>query len=95
MTRFGYTALGLTFTCVVLLTTWHAGSVGIVARALRGSLLAGFGKYSYAMYVVHTSLSPRLVPVIHLPGYGALAVELTIVLEIAATYVVAFCHGTA
>jgi peptidoglycan/LPS O-acetylase OafA/YrhL len=89
MTRFGFSALGLTFACAVLLTTWHAGSDGIVARLLRGKVLTNFGKYSYAMYVVHASLAPCLVPRIDLPGFRPLAVGLRVLMELAATYLLA------
>jgi peptidoglycan/LPS O-acetylase OafA/YrhL len=89
MTRFGFSALGLTFSIAVLLITWHAGSGGIVARVLRGKVLTSVGKYSYAMYVVHASLAPCLVPQIDLPGPRPLSIALRVLMELGATYLLA------
>ena len=89
MTRFGYTALGVTFTSAVLLTVWNSGSFGLVARALRSRVLRSFGKYSYAMYVIHFPLTFQLTPHIELPGYGALAVALKVLFQIVMTYLAA------
>lgn len=64
MTGFGYTALALTFACVVLYAFWSSGSSGVMPRLLRSKVLTSFGKYSYAMYVFHVPLSWHVKPLI-------------------------------
>jgi peptidoglycan/LPS O-acetylase OafA/YrhL len=89
MTRFGYTALGVIFTSVVLLATWSSGSPAIFTRVLRSRVLTSFGKYSYAMYVVHFPLTWHLAPYVEPMGYGPLAVFFRVLLKIAETYLAA------
>jgi len=63
MTRFGFTALGLTFVSAVLYSHLHAGDLSGIPHFLRSRLLRHFGRYSYAMYLFHIPVAtflPRL-----------------------------------
>jgi len=86
MTRFGYSALGLLFVSGILYSAWHTGGDGI-ARILRSGLLTSFGKYSYAMYLVHAPLIPLVR--VRVVGHGVLSIILSIVAGMVATYVLA------
>ncbi len=64
MATLGYTAVGLLGTGLVLLALRYRGSGAVYARTLRSPFLRSFGKYSYAMYIVHLPVaeySGRLV----------------------------------
>ncbi len=53
MTRFGYSAFGLLYACLVFAAFDRAGSRAWLAVQLRRRPLRAFGRYSYAMYVFH------------------------------------------
>ena len=57
MTSFGYTALGMCASGLVLLALRYEGSNAIYARMLRSRVLRTLGKYSYAMYIFHLPIS--------------------------------------
>ncbi len=57
MTRFGYSAFGLLYACLVFAAFDRAGSGAWLAVQLRRRPLRAFGRYSYAMYVFHYPIS--------------------------------------
>lgn len=57
MGRFGYSAVDLSFACLILWALLKSGSPEPLPRALRAASLRRFGKYSYAMYVIHWPIS--------------------------------------
>ncbi len=58
--RFGYTAFAITFGFLVLFARLHSGAPHSVAALLRLGPLRSFGKYSYAIYVVHPIFAAQL-----------------------------------
>jgi peptidoglycan/LPS O-acetylase OafA/YrhL len=65
MATFGYTAVGLCATGIVLLALRYEGSNVLYARVLRSNALRVFGKYSYAMYIFHYAPASYSHRVIH------------------------------
>ena len=57
--RWGYTAVALLFASALVLVL-KASSASLLSRVLTSPVLRAFGKYSYAMYVVHLLVSYEL-----------------------------------
>jgi peptidoglycan/LPS O-acetylase OafA/YrhL len=60
MVRFGYSAFAVTSAFLVLHVRLGAGLPGSLATALRWAPLRSFGKYSYAIYVLHPVFLPAI-----------------------------------
>ena len=58
--RFGYSAFAITFGFLVLFARTHSGSPHFPAALLRFAPLRSFGKYSYAIYVLHPIFATQL-----------------------------------
>lgn len=57
MATFGYTALAWIYGSVLLLTYLSRNGGGASSEFLRNPMLGAFGRYSYAIYVVHVPIS--------------------------------------
>jgi peptidoglycan/LPS O-acetylase OafA/YrhL len=58
--RFGYSAFAITFGFLVLFARLYSGSPHLLAGFLRLAPLRSFGKYSYAIYIVHPIFAAQL-----------------------------------
>jgi peptidoglycan/LPS O-acetylase OafA/YrhL len=85
MTRFGYTALGLICASLVLGATSQSGGPVTWKRFLRLPILRHFGKYSYAMYVIHAPVHLILSRIFFSFGGGFFSALGTIAFGIAIT----------
>lgn len=57
MQTFGYTAFALTYGCLVCAAYLMAGTGSALPSVLRNPTLRAFGKYSYAIYILHFPLT--------------------------------------
>jgi peptidoglycan/LPS O-acetylase OafA/YrhL len=61
---FGYLAIALVFGCAVLICVTDQGSNHRLCRIARWGALRSFGRYSYAIYVIHVCVKRCLRPIL-------------------------------
>jgi len=86
--RFGYSAFAITFGFLVLCARLYSGSPHFWVSLLRLSPLRSFGKYSFAIYVLHPIFAGQLreaarswMPHGYWPGPGVILVCWLVFLE--------------
>lgn len=90
MTRYGYAGIALSWACLVFYAVAHSGSRRVLPRVFRNPVLAAFGRYSYAIYVVHIPIGHVVFRIKAIPENigGAL---IHIVLGVGLSFLVALC----